>query len=69
LQPGDLLVVWFNGSTAEWWDWGSPEDHKTTKVMLSGQWSGGGVTHPKDNDGRPPLLLPAAGRVTCHIIE
>lgn len=69
LQPGDEAVVWFNGATAEWWDWGSADEHKNTKVMLCGQWSGGGVTKPMDNDGRPELLLPAAGRVTCHIME
>lgn len=69
LQHDDQLAISFTGANIEWWDWGTLKDHKNTNVTFCGQFAGGGVTYPKDSDGRPKLIIPAVDKVTCHIVE
>lgn len=59
LKAGDRFRYLFKGAEIEWWDWGSEEDHHATKVMLP-CYEAGWVTQPKDNGGRPRLVLKAS---------
>lgn len=54
--PGDVFRVWHTGVELDWWDWGSAEDHASTKVGLP-CFIGGPVQDPKDNGGRPKLRV------------
>jgi hypothetical protein len=58
-MPGDVFRYRVMRSEVDWWDWGSMEDHRETVVKLP-CYINGDVTEPKDNGGRPKLLVPAS---------
>ncbi|KAJ5531056.1 hypothetical protein N7527_004449 [Penicillium freii] len=62
--PGDVFRYGYKGGQLDWWDWGNFEDHKDTVV-----WIYGGVTDPKDNEGRPGIMIPASNLIEFTIVE
>ncbi|KAI2938212.1 hypothetical protein CBS63078_676 [Aspergillus niger] len=58
-RPGEQLRYQFTGNTLDWWDWGTIEDHAQTIVTLPGSGIEP-IKHPKDNDGRPKVVIPAS---------
>jgi hypothetical protein len=52
----------------DWWDWGSMDEHRETVVKLP-CWVAGEVTEPKDNGGRPRLVVPASEWIEFTLIE
>ncbi|OPB40897.1 hypothetical protein A0O28_0009780 [Trichoderma guizhouense] len=60
--PGDVFSLVFQGTTVDWWDWGSQEhEHRDTVVKLP-CWIVGPVVDPTDNGGRPRLVVPRSAR-------
>ncbi|KAK4096784.1 hypothetical protein N658DRAFT_458056 [Parathielavia hyrcaniae] len=57
--PGDRFRYRVMRSGADWWDWGSMEEHRETAVMLP-CFIKANVTCPKNNGGRPKLVVPAS---------
>ena len=57
--PGDVFRYRVMRSGADWWDWGSMEEHRETAVMLP-CFIKANVTYPKNNGGRPNLVVPAS---------
>lgn len=68
--PGDVFSLVFQGTTVDWWDWGSQEhEHRDTVVKLP-CWIVGPVVDPTDNGGRPRLVVPgSARRVEFTVVE
>ncbi|GFF25737.1 conserved hypothetical protein [Aspergillus udagawae] len=62
--PGDEFRYRFKGTQLDWWDWGHFRDHENTVVGI--EYS---VRDPKDNGGRPALVVPASNWVEFTIIE
>ncbi|OQD69467.1 hypothetical protein PENPOL_c002G02104 [Penicillium polonicum] len=62
--PGDVFRYGYKGGQLDWWDWGNFEDHKDTVV-----WIYGVVTDPKDNEGRPGIMIPASNLIEFTIVE
>ncbi|CAI7606598.1 unnamed protein product [Penicillium discolor] len=62
--PGDVFRYGYKGGKLDWWDWGNFEDHEDTVV-----WIYGGVTDPKDNEGRPGIMIPASNLIEFTIVE
>jgi hypothetical protein len=56
LSNGDRFRYVFVGGKVDWWDWGSKEEHLKTIVTVPPSISGL-VQEPKDNDGRPELMV------------
>lgn len=67
LVPGYVFCCGFKGGVADWWDWGSAEDHKDTMVELP-SYLAGKVTNPSDNEGRPELVVPASQPIQFRIV-
>ncbi|KAJ5244796.1 hypothetical protein N7489_004892 [Penicillium chrysogenum] len=63
--PGDKFRYQFKGSTLNWWDWGNYEDHKETVVWIEEDL----LDSPKDNGGRPVIVLPASNYIEFTLIE
>lgn len=63
-KTGDVFRCRFNGTTVDWWDWGTREDHVHTVV-----WVAGAVTNPKDNGGRPQVVVPASNWVEFTLVD
>jgi hypothetical protein len=61
LALGDLFRFRFTGCTLDWWDWGSGEDHVDTVVSLPS--FGTYVWEPRDNGGRPKVVIPASSDI------
>jgi hypothetical protein len=59
MEDGETLRFVFMGNEVEWWDYGRKEDHVETLVKLP-CYIYGPVVDPKDNDGRPKLVVPAS---------
>ncbi|KAL6787118.1 hypothetical protein J3E68DRAFT_418779 [Trichoderma sp. SZMC 28012] len=60
--PGDVFSLVFQGTTVDWWDWGSQEhEHRDTVVKLP-CWIVGPVVDPTNNGGRPRLVVPGSAR-------
>jgi len=55
-KAGDKFRFLFKGTHIDWWDWGSAEEHSNTVVKLP-CWLFGPVVDPKDNGGRPKLIV------------
>ncbi|KAJ5857519.1 hypothetical protein N7455_008413 [Penicillium solitum] len=62
--PGDVFRYGYKGGKLDWWDWGNFGDHEDTVV-----WIYGGVTDPKDNEGRPGIMIPASNLIEFTIVE
>jgi hypothetical protein len=63
-SAGDVFRCRFKGTTVDWWDWGTREDHVNTVV-----WVAGAVTDPKDNNGRPKIVVPASNWVEFTLVN
>lgn len=66
--PGDMFRYRVTRSEVDWWDWGSMEDHKETALKMF-MWYRGSLTDPKDNGGRPKVLVPASDWFGFTLIE
>lgn len=64
---GDLFRYVFKGVEVDWWDWGGNAEHKDTIVKLP-CFINGRVVEPKDNGGRPKLIVPASNYVEFTIV-
>jgi hypothetical protein len=62
--PGDIFRYRFKGVRLDWWDWGHLRDHENTVV-----WIDESVYAPKDNGGRPMLIVPASNWVEFTLVE
>ncbi|CEN61273.1 hypothetical protein ASPCAL07935 [Aspergillus calidoustus] len=58
---GDQFRFRFDGCRLDWWDWGSVEDHVDTVVSLPS--FGTYVCDPRDNGGRPEVVIPASNDI------
>ncbi|KAH5442398.1 hypothetical protein HBI23_132070 [Parastagonospora nodorum] len=58
----------FCGETLDWWNWGSKAEHEGTVVKLP-CFIDGRVTDPKNNDGRPALVVPISNFVEYTYIK
>jgi hypothetical protein len=61
-QPGDQFKYIMKGSRVDWWDWGTKEDHRETPVTLDCVTTAE-LVEPRDNGGRPKLIVPASNVV------
>lgn len=66
--PGDVFRYRVARSDMDWWDWGTMEDHRDTAVKLP-CYINGDVTDPKDNGGRPKLVIPASEWFEFTLVE
>ncbi|CAG7938181.1 unnamed protein product [Penicillium salamii] len=66
--PGDQYRYLFKGATIDWWDWGSFKDHENTVVWVPG-WLEAKVEDPKDNGGRPVIIVPASNAVEFTLTD
>jgi hypothetical protein len=64
VAPGDKYRYRFKGGQLDWWDWGHLRDHKDTVVWVD-DW----VRNPKDNGGRPGLVVPASNLIEFTVVE
>jgi hypothetical protein len=68
-RVGDSFLYGFDGAVLDWWDWGSTgEEHADTVVMLP-CWTAGRVTDPRDNGGRPKLVVSHSEGVEFRVTE
>ncbi|KAJ5308779.1 hypothetical protein N7508_004158 [Penicillium antarcticum] len=63
--PGHQFRYRFKGTSPEWWDWGNFQDHDSTIVWLVEDR----LSDPKDNDGRPAIVIPASNWVEFRLVE
>jgi hypothetical protein len=63
---GDVFRLRCKGFTIDWWDWGDAAEHANTEVQLL-CWIKGPVTNPRDNGGRPKLVVPASNEIEFTI--
>ncbi|PYH91195.1 hypothetical protein BO71DRAFT_421748 [Aspergillus ellipticus CBS 707.79] len=68
LKPGERLRYQLRGNTLNWWDWGTAEAHTQTIVTLPGSGLEP-ISHPRDNGGRPNVVVPASNVVECTVID
>jgi hypothetical protein len=68
VEVGDVFQYMIKGTTVDWWDWGSREEHMETVVKLP-CWYAGSVVDPADNGGRPKLVVPASNVVQFTVTE
>ncbi|KAF6829989.1 hypothetical protein CPLU01_07604 [Colletotrichum plurivorum] len=66
--PGDELLCGFDGGKVDWWDWGTAEDYAETVVKFP-SFANGLIVEPKDNEGRPKLVIPAAKPHELRVVE
>lgn len=66
--PGDEFRYRVIRSETDWWEWGTMEDHRDTAVKLP-CYIRGEVTDPKDNGGRPKLVVPASEWFEFTLVE
>jgi hypothetical protein len=62
MQPGDECKYIKKGAHVDWWDWGTKEDHRDTRVVLR-CIEAAELVEPRDNGGRPKLILPSSNVV------
>ncbi|KAH6842749.1 hypothetical protein B0I37DRAFT_330220 [Chaetomium sp. MPI-CAGE-AT-0009] len=67
IAPGDVFLYGFSGNIVEWWDWGGVEEHADTVVMLP-SWIAGRVVNPRDNGGRPRLVVPQSEPIEFRVV-
>jgi len=63
----DVFRYVFKGVEIDWWDWGDSSDHEETIVKLP-CFINGRVVDPKDNGGRPKLIVPASNSIEFTIV-
>ncbi|KAJ5647298.1 hypothetical protein N7490_003670 [Penicillium lividum] len=68
LESGEKLRYQFQGNVLDWWDWGTAKDHEQTIVKKYG-WGGGPVIEPRDNGGRPKLVVPGSNILEWTMIS
>ncbi|KAI0023462.1 hypothetical protein F4780DRAFT_786967 [Xylariomycetidae sp. FL0641] len=61
LAPGQVIRYVFKGAEVDWWNWDSKEDLKSM-VMKLPPWIAGKILGPRNNDGRPRLVVSEKGR-------
>jgi hypothetical protein len=61
-KAGDVFKYLYKGGYVDWWDWGIKDDHADTKVVVR-CWITTNVVKPKDNEGRPIIVVPASNVV------
>ncbi|KAF2743860.1 hypothetical protein M011DRAFT_528815 [Sporormia fimetaria CBS 119925] len=61
-QVGERFKYVVKGAVVDWWDWGMRSDHLNTVVKLP-VWMAGVVEEPKDNGGRPKIIVPRSNEV------
>jgi hypothetical protein len=66
-EVGDVFRYVFKGIVLDWWDWGDRTEHKETTVTLPCFFTGS-VQEPKDNGGRPELVVPSSNTVDFTIV-
>ncbi|KAE8314478.1 hypothetical protein BDV41DRAFT_563611 [Aspergillus transmontanensis] len=66
-EVGEVFKYEFNDRVLDWWDWGTKEDHLQTTVKLP-CWINSDVLEPKDNEGRPAIVVPASNVVEFTIV-
>ncbi|KAM7197071.1 hypothetical protein V8F33_005730 [Rhypophila sp. PSN 637] len=66
----DRFKYVFKGATVDWWDWGTKEDHmaKETVVYLP-SWLLSEVVQPKNNGGRPRILVAGSNELEFTVVE
>ena len=62
VQAGDHFKVVIRGAILDWWDFGTKEDHRETEVELP-CFIAGDIEKPKDNGGRPKIVVPASNEI------
>ncbi|KAH7380165.1 hypothetical protein BKA66DRAFT_442479 [Pyrenochaeta sp. MPI-SDFR-AT-0127] len=67
-ENGETFRYVFIGETLDWWNWGSKADHEETVVKLP-CYLAGPVVDPKDNDGRPQLVVQTSNEVEFSLVE
>lgn len=68
MAVGDVYKYIFKGVELDWWDWGGKEEHAETTVIVPCSGGKGVVQKPRDNDGRPKLVVPASNAVEFTIM-
>lgn len=68
MTVGDVFRYRFMGGKLDWWDWGDKSKHSETTVILPCYIQDGWVKEPKDNGGRPKLVVPGSNFVEFTII-
>ncbi|KAF5855658.1 hypothetical protein ETB97_008831 [Aspergillus alliaceus] len=66
-RVGEVFKYEFTDRVIDWWDWGMKEDHLQTTVKLP-CWVSGEVVEPRDNEGRPAIVVPASNVVEFTIV-
>ncbi|KJK61819.1 hypothetical protein P875_00086737 [Aspergillus parasiticus SU-1] len=66
-EVGEVFKYEFNDRVLDWWDWGTKEDHLQTTVKLP-CWINSDVLEPKDNEGRPAIVVPASNVIEFTIV-
>ncbi|KAF2280020.1 uncharacterized protein EI97DRAFT_429785 [Westerdykella ornata] len=62
VKAGEAFKYVVKGAVVDWWDWGTKADHRDTVVKLP-CWIAGDVVEPKDNGGRPTIVVPASNEI------
>ena len=68
VKNGDEFKYRFKGVKLEWWDWGTKEDHQETEVQLP-CFVNGWLEAPKDNGGRPKVVLPGSNEAYLTFVS
>ncbi|KAE8398268.1 hypothetical protein BDV37DRAFT_291155 [Aspergillus pseudonomiae] len=67
IKVGEVFKYEFTDRVLDWWDWGTKEDQLRTTVKLP-CWVGAEVIEPRDNEGRPAVVVPASNVVVFTIV-
>ncbi|OOO11118.1 hypothetical protein OAory_01075880 [Aspergillus oryzae] len=67
VQVGSSLRCQLGETKINWWDWGTRDDHLSTKITVP-CWMGPEIIEPSDNDGRPLLIVPASNPVDVQFM-
>ncbi|KAB8276494.1 hypothetical protein BDV30DRAFT_224210 [Aspergillus minisclerotigenes] len=67
IDIGEVFKYEFSDRVIDWWDWGMKEDHLQTTVKLP-CWVKDDVVEPRDNEGRPAIVVPASNAVEFTIV-
>lgn len=68
MEVGDVFRYTFKGVEVDWWDWGDRESHVDTIVKLP-CFLNARVIEPKNNGGRPKLIVPASNSIEFTVIQ
>lgn len=62
--PGHQFRYQFKGTSPRWWDWGNSQDHEDTVVWVVEDK----LNDPKDNGGRPAIIVPASNWIEFELV-